>query len=135
MEGFLPALRPGAAIALRARLVPPPPMALPAPMISPASPWFQQIGATGRTLGPPAILAQTGETGFAARLADGRQRLSAHIRSRLEAGPGAIASAFATGDQGAVPEEDAEAMRRSASPTSFPSAASTSPPWSARRCC
>src|SRR5690606_2007905 len=39
--------------------------------------------------------------------------LSAHIRDRLEGGAGGIAAALATGDQGGIPEEDAEAMRDS----------------------
>ncbi|MDB5685395.1 MAG: competence protein ComEC, partial [Sphingomonas bacterium] len=51
--------------------------------------------------------------GFGAGLAQLRARLSAHIRSQLPAAEAGIAAALAAGDQGAIPEEDAEAMRRS----------------------
>ena len=42
-----------------------------------------------------------------------RDRLGRHIRDRLPGSAGGIATALATGDQAAVSEEDAEAMRRS----------------------
>ncbi len=42
-----------------------------------------------------------------------RARLSRHIQSRLPGAEGGIAAALATGDTGAIPEEDSEAMRRS----------------------
>ncbi len=45
--------------------------------------------------------------------ADLRARLSGHIQSRIAGSGGGIASALATGDQGAIAEEDSEAMRRS----------------------
>jgi competence protein ComEC len=75
--------------------------------------WFQELGATGRALGPVKVVAPAKENGWSAWLGTLRARLSAHIQSRLIGGAGGIASALATGDQGAIPEEDAEAMRRS----------------------
>ena len=42
-----------------------------------------------------------------------RDRLGRHIRAQLPGNAGGIATALATGDQAAVSEEDAEAMRRS----------------------
>ena len=42
-----------------------------------------------------------------------RARLDRHIRGQLAASEAGIATALVTGDQGALPEEDAEAMRRS----------------------
>ncbi|MEI9850683.1 MAG: ComEC/Rec2 family competence protein [Sphingomonas sp.] len=45
--------------------------------------------------------------------ADLRARLSAHIQSRVAGSAGGIASALATGDRGAISDEDAEAMGRS----------------------
>ncbi len=42
-----------------------------------------------------------------------RERLSKHIQASAPGGGGAIAAALATGDQGGISEEDAEAMRRS----------------------
>jgi competence protein ComEC len=76
--------------------------------------WFQGLGATGKALGKPTIVpGGTNETGFWTWLGGLRNRLSAHIHSASPGAEGAIASAFATGDQGAIPEGDAEAMRRS----------------------
>jgi competence protein ComEC len=102
----------GATVRLRGYLMPPPPAALPGAYDFARAAWFQGIGGTGRVtlvrvVAPPAGL------GWRAWLADTRQRLADHIRSRLPGGAGGIAAALATGDQGGIPEEDAEAMRRS----------------------
>lgn len=101
-------LQAGAIISLRARLMPPPEAAVPGAYDFARLAWFQGIGATGRALGPVTIV----EAGKPPVLAETRQRLSAHIQTRLAGGEGAIANALATGDQGAIPEADAEAMRR-----------------------
>ncbi len=101
------ALSIGDKLTLRARLMPPPPPALPGAYDFSMSAWFQRIGATGRAFAP---IERVGAEGQGPGL---RERLSSHIRSRLVAGEGAIAAALATGDQGAMPEEDADAMRRS----------------------
>jgi len=106
-------LDPGARVKLRAYLMPPAPAAVPGAYDFSRTAWFQGIGATGRTLGKVEIVAPAGAQGWRARLAGWRQRLSAHIRARLEGGEGGIAAALATGDQGGIPEADAEAMRRS----------------------
>ena len=75
--------------------------------------WFQQIGGTGRAL-DLALVAPASSRSLSARIADWRQRLSAHIRERLgQAARAGIAAALATGDQYGIPEADAEAMRRS----------------------
>ena len=42
-----------------------------------------------------------------------REQLSRHIQESIPGGAGAIAAALATGDQGAIPETDNDAMRRS----------------------
>jgi competence protein ComEC len=42
-----------------------------------------------------------------------RARLDHHIRAELPGSPGTVATAFATGDQNAISDEDADAMRRS----------------------
>ncbi len=75
--------------------------------------WFQRIGGTGRVL-DIAVTAPPAGRGFAATLADWRQRLSAHIQAALGLGSGeaGIAAALATGDQLGIPEADADAMRR-----------------------
>lgn len=103
---------PGATVRVRAWLMPPAPMAVPGAYDFARVAWFRGIGGSGRAL-ELAVLAPPGETRWRDRLADWRQRLSAHIRDRLEGGAGGIAAALATGDQGGIPEEDAEAMRDS----------------------
>ena len=100
---------PAAVVKLRARLAPPPPMALPGSYDFSRDAWFKGIGGVGRGLGQMQLL----EPGEAPLLDSARERLGAHIRSRLPHSEGAIATALATGDQAAVSEEDAEAMRRS----------------------
>jgi competence protein ComEC len=99
----------GARIKVRARLQPPPPMALPGSHDFARDLWFQGIGGVGRAIGPVEVLkpsAGAGVDGF-------RDRLGRHIREQLPGRAGGIATALATGDQAAVSEEDAEAMRRS----------------------
>ena len=106
------ARQPGARVAVRAWLMPPAPAAVPGAYDFSRAAWFQRIGATGRAL-DIAVTAPPGEQSWTARLAGWRQRLADHVRARLPGGEGGIAAALATGDQGGIPEEDAEAMRRS----------------------
>jgi competence protein ComEC len=109
MEKDVPAgLGAGAVVQLRARLMPPAPPAVPGAYDFAARAYFMGIGATGRAL-PPVVI----ERPAASPVAPVRQRLSEHVRARLSGGEGAIAAAFATGDQGAISEADADAMRRS----------------------
>lgn len=97
----------GDRVRLRARLVPPPVAALPGGYDFARRAWFSGIGAVGSAIGPVEALAvQARGDGF-------RQRLSAHIQSRVEGPAGGIAAALATGDRGAIPEAEEEAMRRS----------------------
>lgn len=97
----------GDRVALRARLVPPPVAALPGGYDFARRAWFEGIGAVGSAIGSLQIAAsEAREDGF-------RQRLSAHIQRRVEGSAGGIAAALATGDRGAIPEADEEAMRRS----------------------
>ena len=105
----MPGLTQGARIALRARLAPPPPMALPGTYDFARAAWFQGIGAVGKSLGPVRLLAP-GEPAGAERA---RESLRSHIAERLPGSAGGIAIALVTGDQNGVGEEDAEAMRRS----------------------
>jgi competence protein ComEC len=107
------ALEPGATVRLRAWLMPPAPMAVPGAFDFAQHAWFQRIGGTGRALGKVEIAAPAAEQGWRARLATTRQRLADHVRARLGGGEGAVAAALATGDQGAISEVDAEAMRAS----------------------
>jgi len=108
----VPDLTPGAIVRVRAWMMPPPAMAAPGAYDFARAAWFQRIGGTGRALGI-TIMEPAASQSWRARIADWRQRLSAHSRTRLPGAAGGIASALATGDQFGIGEADAEAMRRS----------------------
>ncbi|MBX9813518.1 MAG: ComEC/Rec2 family competence protein, partial [Sphingomonas sp.] len=99
-------LSEGARLRLRARLLPPPPPAVPGAYDYARVAWFAGIGATGRGFAPVAILTPGRGQGSL------RAALAAHIRAALPGRAGGIAAALATGDQGAIDLDDAEAMRR-----------------------
>ena len=99
----------GAVVRVRARLVPPPPMALPGTYDFARDAWFKRIGAVGSAMGPVIVVTAADSRGIE-RV---RKDLRGHIAESLAARPAGIAIALATGDQNAVGEEDAEAMRRS----------------------
>ncbi|VWX56783.1 ComEC/Rec2 family competence protein [Sphingorhabdus sp. 109] len=105
-----PGLQDGALIQLRARLMPPAMPALPGAYDFSERAWFQGLGATGQALGEIRIL-RAADPVFA--LSRYRQMLSAHVQSQMAGAAGAIGATLATGDRGAIDEEDAEAMRRS----------------------
>ena len=106
-----PAIREGAIIRLRARLMPPAPPMLPGAYDFARAAWFQGFAATGSVIGEVEVLqAAQGEGGFLASL---QRRLSAHVRGQLGGSPGTIAAAFASGDRGAITEADDAAMRDS----------------------
>ncbi len=96
----------GAVLRLRARLMPPPLPAVPGAYDFARVAWFAGIGATGRGFAP-VVVTTPAEHGSGLR-----GRLSAHITDSLEGSAGGIAAALATGDVGAIGEEDSEAMRR-----------------------
>jgi len=109
-ESEFPAgVAPGAKIQLRARLAPPPPMALPGTYDFARDAWFKGLGAVGKGMGPLMVLQPAKPRGLDSLRTDLRR----HIASRLPSRPAGIAIALATGDQNAVDADDAEAMRRS----------------------
>jgi competence protein ComEC len=93
-------LAPGATVALKARLEPPPPASIPGGYDPARDLWFQKIGAVGlaagtvRVLAPPAPLSLAAP---AAWIADVRTRLSAAIRSAVPGDAGVLADALVTG--------------------------------------
>ncbi|WP_426267740.1 ComEC/Rec2 family competence protein [Sphingomonas sp. LHG3443-2] len=99
----------GAVVKLRARLAPPMTMALPGTHDFARDAWFMGLGATGRALGDVTVVSPAKASG----LDQIRSGLDTHIRGQLDPSAGGIASALVTGDQGSIPEADAEAMRRS----------------------
>ena len=105
-----PQARTGAIISARARLMPPAQASLPGGYSFAQRAWFEQLGATGSMLDRPRIVQPAaGSSGLDSL----RARLSAHIQAQVGGGAGGIAATLATGDRGAIAEEDAEAMRRS----------------------
>ena len=102
-------LNDGAEIQLRARLAPPPPMALPGSHDFARDAWFNGLGAVGKALGPVRVTRPAPPSGL-----DGlRDRLDRHIQQSLPGPSGTIATAFVSGNQNAISEEDAVALRRS----------------------
>ena len=71
--------------------------------------WFRGIGGVGRAIGPLTMVEPAPGGGLDAV----RASLDRHIRAALPGSSGTIATALATGDQGSISKEDAEAMRRS----------------------
>lgn len=98
----------GAVLRLRARLMAPAPPAVPGAYDFERVAWFDGLGATGRAFGEIEVLSPADQPGGTMRA-----HLSAHVRERVGGSAGAIAATLATGDRGAISEEDAEAMRRS----------------------
>ena len=99
-------LAAGAVVKLRARLMPPPIAAVPGAYDYARQAWFDGIGGTGRGFAPVEVLRPgKGEGGL-------RASLSRHITARLPGSEGGIAAALATGDIGAIGQEDSDAMRR-----------------------
>jgi competence protein ComEC len=99
----------GAQIRVRARVAPPPPMALPGTYDFARDAWFKGLGGVGKALGPVTVVAPGQPHG----LDRTRDALRRHIEGRLSENPAGIAVALATGDQNAVDQDDADAMRRS----------------------
>ena len=108
-KGFPAGVAAGAAIRVKTRLVPPPPMALPGTYDFARDAWFKGLGAVGKAMGPVTVLKPSVPRG----LDRARTGLRQHIAQQLPPGSAGIAIALATGDQNTVGADDAEAMRRS----------------------
>jgi competence protein ComEC len=102
-------IAPGSRIDVRARLAPPPPMSLPGTYDFARDAWFQGIGGVGKTLGEINVVQPAAPKG----LDRVRENLRRHIAERLPERSAGIAIALVTGDQNAVDQDDADAMRRS----------------------
>jgi competence protein ComEC len=100
----------GAVIQVRARLMPPNGSILPGSYDFARRAWFQQLGATGRALGPVTIYKSANSTN---RIADIRNFLTQHIIRQMPKGTGEIGAALVTGDQANIDPSDAQAMRDS----------------------
>lgn len=101
-------LREGAQVRLRARLMPPAAPMLPGGHDFARSAWFAGIAATGSVLGEVEVVRPGDKPGWFGGL---QSNLSQHVRAQLDGSAGTIAAAFASGDRGAIAEQDDEAMR------------------------
>lgn len=105
------AIQAGSRISFRARLMPPAPAAVPGGYDFARLAWFRGIGATGRVLGVPRLVAKPAPDGFWQWLDPIRGRLTAHVQNGVGGAEGGIAASFVTGDQGGVPEDVAQDLR------------------------
>ncbi|WP_375392872.1 ComEC/Rec2 family competence protein [uncultured Sphingomonas sp.] len=99
-------LAAGAVVKLRARLMPPPGAGVPGAYDYARQAWFDGVGGTGRGFAPVTIVTP-GRGGGGLRAS-----LTRHITSKLPGSQGGIAAALATGDMGAITQDDSDAMRR-----------------------
>ena len=104
-----PTLREGARVRLAARLMPPSPPIVPGAYNFARRAWFEGWAATGSVVGAVELVEPPPSSQLS--LASIQRRLSAHVRDRLGGTSGAIAATLASGDRGAIPERDEEAMR------------------------
>ncbi len=105
-----PAMREGAVVRLRARLMPPAPPMLPGGYDFARRAWFDGLAATGSALGEVEVLQPAPST---IGLAGVQRALAEHVRTQVDGSAGTIAAAFASGDRGAIDLADEEAMRDS----------------------
>jgi competence protein ComEC len=108
-------LVPGARVAFKAVLMPPPAPAAPGDYDFARAAYFDGLGAVGYAYGEPELLAPAPRLGFWGQI-DAfvehlRWRMSARIHAVLPGSTGAIASAIITGDRGGISEEDESALR------------------------
>lgn len=104
-------LQPGATIAAKVRLMPPPGPALPGSYDFARAAWFSGLGATGSVIGPVEIVQPAvANENFWNR---SRNSLSSHIGAAMGPETGAVGSALLVGTRGGIAEDDAEALRDS----------------------
>jgi len=105
-----PGIGRGAVLRMKARLMPPAPPMLPGGYDFARTAWFKGLSATGTVLGPVEIVAAAGRD---SPIDAAQAVLSRHVRASLDGSAGAIAAALASGDRGAIDEDDDRAMRDS----------------------
>jgi len=103
-----PTYREDAVLRMKVRLMPPAAPMLPGGYDFARAAWFEGYAATGSVQGKVTVLQPAKSAPLLAPL---QRRLSDHIRQQLGGSPGAIAAAFASGDQGAIAKADQDAMR------------------------
>lgn len=106
--------RPGDLVRLRASLSPPPRPAAPGGFDFARQLYFQQIGAVGFAMSPPAVVARARRTWLqkaSAAIESLRVDLSRRIEAKAPGDGGAIVAAVVTGKRGAISEEAEAAFR------------------------
>ncbi|HSZ11792.1 MAG TPA: ComEC/Rec2 family competence protein, partial [Rhizomicrobium sp.] len=108
-------LVPGAQIAFKAVLMPPPAPASPGDYDFGRAAFFEGLGAVGFAYGEPQLIGTASPPDFEGRVIGYiellRWRMSQRIHAVLPGSTGAIASAIITGDRGGISEEDESALR------------------------
>lgn len=108
-------LVPGARVAFKAVLMPPPAPASPGDYDFARAAFFLGLGAVGYAYGAPEPRAAGPPPGFADRIRGVvqhlRWRMSQRIHDVLPGSTGAIAAAIITGDRGGISEDDEAALR------------------------
>lgn len=101
-------LAEGAVVRMKVRLMPPASPMLPGGYDFARAAWFKGLAATGSLVGPLEIVQPAERSRGLATL---QRSLSEHVRNRVDGSAGTIAAAFASGDRGAIREDDEAAMR------------------------
>ncbi len=108
---------PGETVGFNAVLLPPPDAAVPGGFDYARQAWFAGIGGVGFITSPPERRKARTAPGYVSGLATAIERLRLSIAERIqEAVPGSagtVAAALVTGERGAIPETDKEALRAS----------------------
>ncbi len=111
IEKYHKGLQPGAIIAAKVRLMPPPGPSLPAGYDFSRQAWFLGLGATGSVLGDIIVIEKSpGRGAFWESL---RTRVAQHIQNQMPKESGPIGAALLVGSRGGISEEDNEALRNS----------------------
>lgn len=102
------ALREGAVVRMRVRLMPPASPMLPGGYDFARAAWFKGLAATGSVIGDIELV---GQASHGRQIAQLQRDLSSYVRARVDGSAGTIAAAFASGDRGSIAEADEDAMR------------------------
>ncbi|MGB3472001.1 MAG: ComEC/Rec2 family competence protein [Erythrobacter sp.] len=108
MEQARDELAEGAVVRARVRLMPPASPMLPGAYDFARAAWFQGLAGTGSVIGQVETISPAPPGSGLSQL---QRTLSGHVREQLGGSAGTIAAAFASGDRGAIGEDDADAMR------------------------
>jgi competence protein ComEC len=104
-------MEPGVIIRVRGRLMRPQPAVSPEGYDFARMAWFQQIGATGRTLGPVTILQRAAPGTVSGWFDRARERAAQRFQNQIPGEAGKVAAALIVGERNSLSEETTSAMR------------------------